>query len=159
MFTVENLKSWFSRHRKPVLLGVDISLSTVKMVELAKLGNELMLVGYAVVPIGPQESQAPVNSKIEATGAAVKKALRQLGTDLTHAASAVPNASVITKTLKFSSTLSEDEIAAQIELEAEHYIPYPITEVSLDFATLDGSEDRSGLNSLPRRFRNATDCR
>lgn len=148
MLSIGNLKKWWFRSRSPVLLGIDISLSSVKVVELARLGDELVLQGYANVPILQQDSQNPALSKIETMGMAVKKALRQVGTELTHAVSAVPNASVITKVLKFPSELSDDEIAAQIELEAEHYIPYPINEVSLDFTLLDTTDHRDGFSDV-----------
>ena len=37
-------------------------------------------------------------------------------------------------------TLSEDELASQIEIEADSLIPYPLDEVSLDFESLDVNE-------------------
>lgn len=148
MLSIENLKKWLIEPRKPVLLGVDISLSTVKLVELARVGDALTLKSYANVPIHQQDSSHPEPSRIEMAGLALRKALQQSGANLTHAVSAVPHSSVITKALQFPSVLSEDEISAQIELEAEHYIPFPINEVSLDFTRLEGEPHPAGLGDV-----------
>src|SRR5690625_7647261 len=49
---------------------------------------------------------------------------------------AVGGPPVITKVLNVPGDLSEDDIEAQIDVEAGQYIPYPREEVSLDFAVL-----------------------
>lgn len=131
------------RRTKPVLLGVDISKSSVKVVELAQAAGDLELRGYAIVPLPVAENLSRDESRIQIIGAAVRKAVKQAGTRLTHAVTAVPSAAVILKTVTFPANLSEDDIEAQVELEAEQYIPYPLDEVSLDFSVLGQS------NTLP----------
>jgi len=132
------------RPTKPVLLGVDIGNSAVKVVELAQAGAGIELHGYAVVALTMEEHPAKDESRIQVIGTAVRKAVRQLGTRLTQAVTAVPSAAVIIKTLTFPAHLSEDDIEAQIELESEQYIPYPLDEVSLDFTVLGASASVPG---------------
>lgn len=127
------------RPKHPLFLGIDIGSNAVKIVELAQAGASLELKGYAVVAFPAAEHLAKDESRVQIIGAAVRKAVRQLGTRLTQAVTAVPSAAVIIKTLTFPANLSEDDIEAQIELEAEQYIPYPFEEVSLDFTMLGAS--------------------
>ena len=56
---------------------------------------------------------------------------------MTHAAAAVSGQTVITKIIYMDVNLNEQELASQIEIEADSLIPYPLDEVSLDFESLD----------------------
>jgi len=136
----------FGWHRsKPALLGVDISATSVKVVELGMSGHGIDFKGYAVAILPSPDTTVKQEAKIQIVGTAIKKAVRQLGTRLNQAITAVPSAAVIVKTLPFSAGLSEDEIEAQIELEAEQYIPYPLEDVSLDFCVLGPTEKMTGM--------------
>ncbi|MFN5745300.1 MAG: type IV pilus assembly protein PilM [Methylococcaceae bacterium] len=132
--------------KKPVLLGIDISNTSVKVVELASVETGFDVRGYAVTAIPSVDAGSEIknDSRIEAIGSAVRKAVKQSGTRLTRAAAAVSGSSVISRTLQVSSTLNEDEIEAQIELEAEQYIPYPVDEVSFDFS-IQGPSSQPGM--------------
>jgi len=133
------------RRSQSVFLGIDIGSSSVKVVELAKSGPKLELTGYAIVALPPTEASSAKESQIQLVGSAIKKAVRQIGTRCTSAATAVPSSAVIVKTVNFPQGLREDEIEAQIELEAEQYIPYPLEDVSLDFYVLGPAENMPGL--------------
>ncbi len=133
------------RRSNPVFLGVDISSSSVKMVELTQLGTKVELTGYAIVALPPSQTSSAKDGRIQVVGSAIKKAAKQIGTRCTMAATAVPCSAVIVKTVNFPASLREDEIEAQIELEAEQYIPYPLEDVSLDFHLTGASENMPGL--------------
>ena len=121
------------RPKKTAFLGIDISPSSVKLVELVRDAGGVQLARYAIVMLSPMEAATESQSRIQVMGAAIRKGIRQLGTKVTQAVTAVPISAVITKTVSFPATLNEDEIEAQIELEAERYIPFPLEDVSLDF--------------------------
>ena len=134
-----SLEALFSK-KKPALLGVDISSSAVKVLELSKSGDALRVERYAVEPL-PQN--AVVENKIaevEAVSEAIERAIKRSGSRHKHVAVAVPAASVITKTIKMPAAMSDNDRQAQIEMEADHYIPYPLDEVNLDFCVLGASE-------------------
>jgi len=136
---VPSLEALFSK-KKPALLGVDISSSAVKVLELSKSGDALRVERYAVEPL-PQN--AVVENKIaevEAVSEAIERAIKRSGSRHKHVAVAVPAASVITKTIKMPAAMSDNDRQAQIEMEADHYIPYPLDEVNLDFCVLGASE-------------------
>jgi type IV pilus assembly protein PilM len=132
----------FFNRKKPQLLGIDISTSAVKLLELGKSGQRYRVETYAVAPLS-QDAVVDKNiAKVDAVSNAIKAAVKQSGTRLKHAAVAVPGSSVIAKVIAMPASLNEDEMEAQIELEADQYIPYSLDEVSLDFV-VQGKTDKN----------------
>ncbi|MBP1152117.1 MULTISPECIES: pilus assembly protein PilM [Methylocaldum] len=124
---------FFLNHKRPPLLGIDISTAAVKLLELSRNGQNYRVESYAVAPL-PLDAVIDKNiAKVEIIGNVIKSVIKQSGTRLKHAAVAVPSSSVITKMISMPASLSDDELEAQIELEADQYIPYSLDEVSLDF--------------------------
>jgi len=124
---------FFLNRKKPPLLGIDISTAAVKLLELSRNGQHYRVESYSVAPL-PIDAMIDKNiAKVEIIGNAVKAVVKQSSTRLKHAAVAVPSSSAITKVISMPASLNEDELEAQIELEADQYIPYSLDEVSLDF--------------------------
>lgn len=122
------------------LLGLDISSTAVKLLELSRSGNRYKVESYAVDPL-PLNSVVEKNiTDVDAVGEAIRRAVKRSGTRTKNAAVAVAGSAVITKVISMPSSLSDDEMASQIELEADQYIPYPLEEVNLDFEVLGASE-------------------
>lgn len=130
------LPSFFSRATPP-LVGVDISTSGVKVVELETGGRApFRLERYAIEPL---ERGALVDGQVEqpeAVAEALTRALRRSGTKARHAAIALPASAVITKRIVLPAGLTEEEYEFQVESEASQYIPFPMDEVNLDFQVL-----------------------
>lgn len=118
---------------KERLLGVDISPSSVKLVELNLDSNRPQVEACAVetLPEGAMEDRHPKD--ISAVAEALKRAWRASGTRRKQAIIAVPTSSVITRTITLPVDYDEPTIEAVIETEAAQYIPYPLSEVYLDF--------------------------
>lgn len=123
----------FFRRKKPILLGIDISSAAIKLLELSKSGTHLRVESYGVVPLPHDAVVDKAIANTEAIGNTIKAVVAQAGTKLKHAAVAVPASLVISKVISMPANLSDDEMEAQIELEADQYIPYALDEVSLDF--------------------------
>lgn len=124
------------KRKQPPLVGLDISSTAVKLLELSQSGGRYRVESYAVEPL-PQNAVVEKNiTDVEAVGDAVRRAVKRSGTRAKHASVAVAGSSVITKVLPMPANLSEDEMESQIELEADQYVPYPLEEVSLDFEVL-----------------------
>lgn len=137
----------FNRAATP-LIGLDISSTSVKLLELGQSGGRYRVESYAVVPL-PQNAVEEKNiSDVDAVGAAIKRAVSRAGTRTKNAAVAVAGSAVITKVIAMPSTLSDDEMADQIQLEADQYIPYPMEEVNLDFEVLGPSEKQDDMVDL-----------
>lgn len=134
----------FNRTAAP-LIGLDISSTSVKLLELGQSGNRYRVESYAVVPL-PQSAVEEKNiADVDAVGAAIKRAVSRAGTRTKNAAVAVAGSAVITKVITMPANLSDDELADQIQLEADQYIPYPREEVNLDFEVIGPSEKQEGM--------------
>ena len=121
-------------------LGLDISSTAVKLLELSKSGGRYRVESYAVEPLPPNSVVEKSVTDAEAVGEAIRRAVKRSGTRAKEAAVAVAGSSVITKVIPMPASLSEQELEAQIELEADQYIPYPLDEVNTDFQVLGPSE-------------------
>ena len=121
------------------LLGIDISSTSVKLLELARSGSRYRIESYAVEPLPPNSVVEKNITDAELVGEAVGRAVKKSGTKLKTAACAVAGSSVITKVISMPAELSEDELEGQLQIEADQYIPYPMDEIRYDFEVLGES--------------------
>lgn len=123
--------------RTPPLIGVDISSTAVKMLELADAGKGLYRVERYVIEKLPKEAVSDGNiANLEAVTDTMRLAWRTLGTRIKHVALALPASAVITKKLVLPAGQSELEREAQVQTEAAQVVPFPLEEVNLDFQEL-----------------------
>jgi type IV pilus assembly protein PilM len=123
--------------KAPPLFGLDISSSSVKMLELVDGGKSGYRVErYAIEPLARDSVVDGNINNLEAVGEAVKRAYQRLGTRTKHVAMAVPSGAVISKKIIVSAALREEELEIQVESEANQYIPFALEEVNLDFQVL-----------------------
>ncbi len=130
----------FFKSKKHALVGIDISSSSVKVVELSKSGDHYRVERYTVEPLPQNAVVENAITDVEQVGKAVDRAVKRSGTRCRHAAVAVASSHVITKRISMPGGLREHELEQQIEMEADHYIPYPLEEVNLDFEVIGPSE-------------------
>jgi len=115
------------------LLGIDISSTSVKLIELSRSGSRYKVEAYAVEPL-PLNAIVEKNiAELEMVGQAIAKLVLKAHTSVKQAAVAVSGAAVITKTIEMDAGLTEDELESQLKIEADQYIPYPLEEVAIDF--------------------------
>lgn len=126
--------------KKPRIIGLDISTTAVKLLELSKNGDQYRVESYAVEPLPPNSVIEKNISDVEGVGEAIKHVVKRSGTRAKHAAAAVAGSAVITKIITMQAGLSDQDMAADIQNEADQYIPYPLEEVNLDFEVLGPTE-------------------
>lgn len=115
------------------LLGLDISSTTIKLLELSKSGSEYKVESYGVEPL-PENAVVEKNiADVEVVGSAVQRLVERSKTKLKHVAVAVAGSGMITKTIEMAANLSEDEMFNQMMVEVDQYIPFPLDEVTWDF--------------------------
>lgn len=135
--------------KQPPLLGVDIGSTAVKLVELGPGGGKapgsFRLEAVALEPLAPGAVVDKKIADVAQVGERVAAALRRCRTKTRRAAVAVAGSAVITKVLALSAELSDAEMEAQIQLEADQYVPYPLEEVNLDFDVLGPSAGSTGM--------------
>ncbi len=129
----------FSRSPKK-LLGIDISSSAVKLVEVSRAsvrGQWLYKVeafATTAIPEGVVESKRINDPGV--VGDAIRDVVTRSGTSAKRAATALSGSSIISRVIQLPSGLSESEMEAMVALEADQYIPQHIDEVRYDFDVL-----------------------
>jgi len=128
----------FSR-KKDTLVGVDLSASAVKLVELEKTRKGYKLKSFAVVPL-PRDAIVE-NTVIDsiAVSQALLDALEQSGATTKNAALAVSGNAVIIKVIEVPSA-TEFQLESQITFEADQHVPFDIDDVYLDFQIIGASD-------------------
>jgi len=131
------LKFSFFTESTPPLIGIDISSTAIKMVELADNGRGgYKLESYSMSPL-PKDAMVDGNvNDLEKVADAVKLAWKLLGSREKRAALALPAAAVISKKVLMAADLREEDMEAQVEAEANQYIPFSLDEVNIDFQVL-----------------------
>lgn len=122
------------------MIGLDISTSGVKLVELSEVGkNELRLECCAFEAL-PRGAIVDGNiGDIEQVAEVVRRIWKKSGTRAKNVALGMPPASVITKKIVLPAGMSERELEVHVESEASQYIPFALDEVSLDFDVIGPS--------------------
>lgn len=123
---------FLERKSKPVL-GLDISSTSVKLLELSRQGDRFRVESYAVKALPPNAVVEKNINEVDAVGEAIAAAVLLSKSKVKEAAVAVAGSAVITKLIEMPAGLSDEALETQISLEADQYIPYPLEEVAIDF--------------------------
>lgn len=138
----------------PPLVGIDISTSSVRLVELAPAGAGYRLERYAAEPL-PRNAVTDGNiENMDQVVDTVRRVWKKSGTRARHVALGMPPASVITKKIILPAGMAEDQLEVQVESEASQYIPFALDEVSLDFDVIGpaaNAEDIEVMLAASRR--------
>ncbi|NVJ67170.1 MAG: type IV pilus assembly protein PilM, partial [Gammaproteobacteria bacterium] len=134
----------FQKKQVPVV-GIDISSTAVKVLQLGKVGNRYRVDRYAVEPL-PQGAVVERDIRdTEAVGNAIKKAIQKARANTKYAAVAVSGSAVITRSIQMEKGLDDEEMEDRIRIEADQYIPYPLEEVNMDFRILGDSASADNM--------------
>ncbi len=126
--------------KAPPLFGLDISSSSVKMLEIVDAGKDAYRVERYAIEALPRDAIVDGNiSNLEAVTESVKRCHKRLGSRTKYVAMAVPSGAVITKKIVVAAALREEELEVQVEGEANQYIPFALEEVNLDFQVVGPS--------------------
>ncbi len=127
------------------MIGLDISSSSVKLVELSQTNTgEYVLERFASEPFEKGWIADGQIEKFDEVAEAVRKVVTKSGTRTKQVAMAMPQSAVITKKIMLPAGLREEEMELQVEAEANQYIPFSLDEVSLDFCVIGPSATSAG---------------
>ena len=115
------------------MIGLDISSTSVKLLELSRSGDRYRVESYTVKALPPNAVVEKNIADPVAVAEIVRSMVKQSKTKLKHAAVAVAGSAVITKMIDMPMDLNDDAMESQIAAEADQYIPFPLEEVALDF--------------------------
>ena len=130
---------FFSRKYRQ-LLGLDITTSSIKLIELSLAGGQYRVESYAAEPTPPNSMNEKTLVDPEAIGEAIRRAVKRSGAKSHEAAIAISGDAAITKVIQMPRGLRDSELEAQVEMQADQYIPFPMDEVSYDFEVLGQSD-------------------
>ncbi len=131
--------------KHPAMIGLDVSSSSVKLVELGQSANgDLVLERFASEPFEKGWITDGQIEKFDEVAEAVKKVVSKSGTRTKQVVMAMPQSAVITKKIMLPSGLRDEEMEVQVESEANQYIPFSLDEVSLDFCVIGPSATSVG---------------
>ncbi|MFZ3017474.1 MAG: pilus assembly protein PilM [Gallionella sp.] len=128
----------FLQASTPPLIGVDISASSVKMVELSEVPKKggYVVERYVIEPL-PKDAVSDGNiANLDAVAESLQRAWKRMGTRIKNVSLALPAAAVITKKILLPAGMREEDLEYQVESEANQYIPFALEEVNLDFQVI-----------------------
>ena len=127
------------------MIGLDISTSSVKLVELGQSASgEFIVERFASEPFEKGWITDGQIEKFDEVADAVRRVVSKSGTRTKNVAMAMPQSAVITKKIMLPAGLREEELELQVESEANQYIPFSLDEVSLDFCVVGPSPTSAG---------------
>ena len=127
------------------MLGLDISSSSLKLVELGQnKAGALVLDRCAIEPLERGWITDGNIEKFDEVADAVRRLVKKSGTKTKNVAMALPPSAVITKKITLPGSMSDPELELQVEIEAKQYNPFPLDEVSLDFCVIGPSANSAG---------------
>ena len=131
--------------KHPPMIGLDISSSSVKLVELSQSKNgELVLERFATESFEKGWITDGQIEKFDEVADAVRRVVSRSGSKTRDAVLAMPQSAVITKKIMLPAGLRDEELELQVEAEANQYIPFSLDEVSLDFCVIGPSPTSVG---------------
>lgn len=136
----------FENKTVPVL-GLDISSTSVKLLEISQTGGRYRVESYASAMLPPNAVVEKNINEVDGVAEAVRKAYDLSKSKLKYAAVAVSGSAVITKVIQMDEGLNDDQMESQISLEADQYIPYPLDEVAIDFE-VQGPAESEGQSDV-----------
>jgi type IV pilus assembly protein PilM len=129
----------FGQKYRP-LIGLDITTSSIKLIELSLSGGQYRVEAYAAEPTPHNAINEKAIVDADAVGEAIKRAIKRSGARSKEVAVAISGDAAITKVIQMPRTLNERDLEAQVELQADQYIPFPMEEVSYDYEIMGPSE-------------------
>lgn len=129
--------------KKKEAVALDIGSNSIKLVQMnqTKRGWELLRLGMAELPPEAIVDGSIIDSMTVTN--TIRELVKEHKVKVKDAASSLTGHSVIIKKVSFPA-MTEDELSDSIQWEAEQYIPFPITDVNIDFQILGADTDGRG---------------
>lgn len=128
-----------------IVLGLDIGSTLIKAVEINndKKGCTLLAAGYIAAPNNPRNSQ-----EYDLTLAnTVNRLMHNMKLSTNEVSASLPSAKVIARIIEVPN-MSDKELSASLQWEAEQYIPWQLSQVKLDYLIMEQNADESTMKIL-----------
>ena len=130
------------------LIGIDFGSNSIKALAISKGKGTFQIDAVAEVPIAKGLIVDNHFEDITKLTQVIKQIRKNFPASYKNVAIAVTGADVITKVIPMNADLNELELEAQVELEAENNIPFPLDEIFLDFEVICANANSKELNDV-----------
>lgn len=135
----------FGTKKQPSVVGIDIGVSSIKVVQLKKRRGVAVLETYGELSLAPyagSEIGQATNLSASKLAEAVKDILREANVTTNKAGVSIPFSSSLISLVSMPA-LDSSKLASMIPIEARKYIPVPISEVMLDWFVVPSEQKSS----------------
>ncbi|WP_183737007.1 MULTISPECIES: type IV pilus biogenesis protein PilM [unclassified Janthinobacterium] len=135
------------------LLGIDMDEQAVRVVELKRRRGLWTCPHCGIAPVAPGVIYEGSVEDVDGLATAVHQAWSSSGSACARVALAMPDATLITQTIRLPAGLPDEQLEILVELEAAQYMPFALEDASLDFCILGpaGSDEIDVLLVIARR--------
>ncbi len=144
------LSGLFGKAQENVAVGIDIGTSAIKVVELKRENERVVLSTYGALSLGQYAEGGAIGQVTSLNPETLAKALgdvlRETNIKSTNAVIGIPSVSCIIFILQLPAEIQEENLPTVIPNESKKFIPVPITDVTLDWYVIPRREE-SGIES------------
>ncbi len=126
---------WFWNKKSGPRLGIDLGSSAIKIVELTKKDERIILSNYALLQANKDASVRIGDLSEEETADILRRLLEQARIKSRRASISLPVDRTFSVAIDLPA-MSESELSAAIPFEARKYIPVPLEEIVLDWSVI-----------------------
>lgn len=126
-----------------VTVGLDIGLSSIKLVALSSDNQTFKLVSLGSIPSPMPGILSDTESGLETVAVAIKKLLSATKIEGKEIVAALPESKVFTRVIDDLPYLTDNELSSAIRYAAEEFIPMPLSDVNLNWQVLFRSDGKS----------------
>ena len=135
------IEKWFplgfgTKSPSKTILGVDISSSTIKLIEMEPSREGFNVIAYGVEPLPEGVTFDREIVDVAKIAQVLKSVYKKSGARSRNVAVAVSGSSIISNYIDVPSSLTSKQVEARVKLEADTIIPFPLDEINLDFAVV-----------------------
>ncbi len=127
--------------------GLDIGSHTIKAVQIDKKDGSSRLTHFSIYDTPPRVFESEAEEDRKALAKAVKSAVKEANIKSRKVVAALPESKLFTRVIELPQ-MSDKELSASLEYEAERYIPFPIDEATYDFEVVAKPEKAEKMQVL-----------
>lgn len=135
---------------KKSVLGIDIGTTSIKIVQLTHSNGKHVLDTYGIVDVAFEIDERQ-EANIQKTTAVLRQLLDKSGVTTKKVMASLPTSVVFTTVIDLPK-MREDELQNALEFEAKKYIPLPLDQVTLSWASApsdDPEKNRVLITAVP----------
>ncbi|RME64242.1 MAG: type IV pilus assembly protein PilM [Nitrospirae bacterium] len=129
-------------------IGLDIGTGLIKLCRMEEKGGTYELTAFDMIPLAPEVIVDGVVMDSLRLIDAIKEILRKTKVKAKDVCFAISGHSAVIVKVITMPEMTEEEIEESIGFEAEQYIPFDISDVSIDFQVLGPKEEPGQLDVL-----------